>query len=256
MRKPEVALKRSRAPVSRLLAEFAVIVVGVLVALGVDEWRENRADRELEGEYVVRILGDLLRSAPPLDSLASRLGRAKAHLYFVQSYVLAEEELPTDSAATVAALFKASRNQGGTFRASLPTTTYSELQSTGRLGLIRSAEVRAALGDYFMRAETAVALLEVVPEGFRVYVRGRIPAEVQGLIRVGCPLLTSPLDCRPDLGDFDVGGFLSEVAANRPLGHDLNLVSQQLDVALNFLAELDDRADRLTGMLEAYRDEL
>jgi hypothetical protein len=43
----------------RLVAEFLVIVVGVLVALGVDSWAGDRADRVLEREYLHRLLDDV-----------------------------------------------------------------------------------------------------------------------------------------------------------------------------------------------------
>ena len=36
----------------RLIAEFLVIVIGVLVALGADQWAEDREARVLEAEYL------------------------------------------------------------------------------------------------------------------------------------------------------------------------------------------------------------
>ncbi len=39
-------------------AEFAIIVIGVLVALAVESWREDVADRELELEYLERLKND------------------------------------------------------------------------------------------------------------------------------------------------------------------------------------------------------
>ncbi len=40
-------------------AEFVVIVVGVLVALGVDSWASERSDRVLERDYLERLLDDV-----------------------------------------------------------------------------------------------------------------------------------------------------------------------------------------------------
>jgi len=40
---------------SRAVAEFTVIVLGVLVALGFESWREDVADRALELEYLERL---------------------------------------------------------------------------------------------------------------------------------------------------------------------------------------------------------
>ena len=50
----------------RLVGEFAVIVLGVLVALGFDDWRQNRADRELEQYLLGRLSNDLVADATDL----------------------------------------------------------------------------------------------------------------------------------------------------------------------------------------------
>ncbi len=36
-----------------------MIVVGVLIALGLDNWNQDRVDRALSGEYLSRLVGDL-----------------------------------------------------------------------------------------------------------------------------------------------------------------------------------------------------
>lgn len=51
--------KPTAAITSRLAAECFVIVIGVLVALGVDNWANERADRVLEQDYLQRLLDDV-----------------------------------------------------------------------------------------------------------------------------------------------------------------------------------------------------
>ena len=46
--------------VRRLVGEFGVIVLGVLVALGVDDWEEGRRDRALERSLLGRMEAELL----------------------------------------------------------------------------------------------------------------------------------------------------------------------------------------------------
>jgi hypothetical protein len=52
---------------ARLAGEFVVIVLGVLVALAVDEWREVRAERAREVGYYRALLGDLDRDLAEYD---------------------------------------------------------------------------------------------------------------------------------------------------------------------------------------------
>ena len=44
---------------TRLASEFVVIVLGVLVALAVADWRQSRADRQLEAYLIARLSDDL-----------------------------------------------------------------------------------------------------------------------------------------------------------------------------------------------------
>lgn len=59
---PETSVNSSfdvRSEWPMLAAEFLVIVVGVLVALGVDSRASWRNDRQLETEYLERLLEDV-----------------------------------------------------------------------------------------------------------------------------------------------------------------------------------------------------
>ena len=62
------------------LSEFAVIVVGVLVALGVDDARQFLADRSLEADLLVRMTRDLEVDANDLRG-AYTMGKRRRWLY-------------------------------------------------------------------------------------------------------------------------------------------------------------------------------
>lgn len=64
-RSREVGSLRRRA--ARLAGEFVIIVLGVLVALAVDEWREVRAERARETAYYRAIVLDLDRELDEYD---------------------------------------------------------------------------------------------------------------------------------------------------------------------------------------------
>ena len=57
----------------RSLAELIVIVVGVLIALGVDDWRQTGEERRIERQAYVQLLEDLR-----LDSIDVIQARARA----------------------------------------------------------------------------------------------------------------------------------------------------------------------------------
>jgi hypothetical protein len=57
-----IGLTGSSLPWQRLLAEFAVIVAGVLIALAVDSWWERQQERNREEEYLRQLLNDFQKS--------------------------------------------------------------------------------------------------------------------------------------------------------------------------------------------------
>ena len=128
----------------RLSAELLVIVVGVLIALGVDTWWAGVQDRQLE--------------SAALESLSSELGVAEDQL---QDYVgrdslimrradalLARSSLPADTLADlVSGIFN-------TIPDEVRLRSYDELLSTGRLQLLRDREVRLALLEFDAAART------------------------------------------------------------------------------------------------------
>ena len=59
----------------RWIGEFVVIVLGVLVALGVDDWRQYRTDRELEQHLLDRLATDLAADATDLAVAQSMVAR-------------------------------------------------------------------------------------------------------------------------------------------------------------------------------------
>ena len=51
--------KRTSRVWARMIGEFTIIVVGVLVALALDQWASSRADRVTEAEYLTALVADL-----------------------------------------------------------------------------------------------------------------------------------------------------------------------------------------------------
>jgi hypothetical protein len=60
-----------------LFGEFVVIVVGVLVALAVDDFAQRRADRELEGHLTERLWTDLAADAGDLALAQTQVARRR-----------------------------------------------------------------------------------------------------------------------------------------------------------------------------------
>lgn len=58
------------------LAEVGIIVIGVLIALAVDRWKESRTDRELERHYLRGLKNDLTQDRLRLERHLSEIQEA------------------------------------------------------------------------------------------------------------------------------------------------------------------------------------
>ena len=194
----------------RLAAEFFVIVVGVLVALGVDSWANDRADRVLEREYLQRLLDDArydLRELAFLDSIG-RIGLDAS--VALASPEQAADLTPAILVATVAAA--AAERQPD-----LSRSTYRELLSSGRIDLIQSVDVRVALAAYdrFI-LETEGVWMNLSPD-LRIWAFSRIPTAVWESLVGACsrdgsdPLYNVRGVCEFDLGAWSARDLRGEV---------------------------------------------
>lgn len=142
-----------------LLGEFVVIVLGVLVALWVDQLREARVNAELEVEYLESLSADLDADLAQFDEAQAWMRRSET------------------AAATVLALYGGSppdgnladqvaavETAGWQMAPSITRNTIDDLRSTGNLRLIRDAAIRRAIADYYTTVENALGPLAAMQD--------------------------------------------------------------------------------------------
>jgi hypothetical protein len=165
----------------RWVGDFVVIVLGILAALAVDSWSEDRNNRNLEQEYLARIQADLEwdlaeleeairasilqgRSATTLlyelnDTLADHVPRFRSErLAAIDFAVPAHEEFDIPLKRLV---WLAARTRTFDPRRS----TYDELLATGRIIVIDDSELRTSIINHYSMVEDRVSgLAEWVQE--------------------------------------------------------------------------------------------
>jgi len=136
---------RSTRRVTGFVSEFAVIVVGVLAALSVDSWRQNRIDRGLERDYIEQIIAD---SHENQRLIAEAITLEQRHLDVAQRLLQAAQQDTPLSADSVGAWLD--RRDGSWWYSDprLRDGTVTALVLTGDFGLIRDARARSAILGY------------------------------------------------------------------------------------------------------------
>jgi hypothetical protein len=153
-------------------SEFVVIVTSVLVALALDQWAANRADRVSEREYVAALVADLEADADYLSELVIPLvSLADSALKEVGPVSRGVAGVPIDTIAFLRRVVSSRRTI-----AQLPSSpTFDELISTGALRLIESARLRSSLVLYYDHMRAMGDRGQERSSGYAPIVRGYLP---------------------------------------------------------------------------------
>lgn len=218
-----------------LAAEFVVIVIGVLVALFVDQLIAQRQDRVAEGEYVSRLKTDLAADTLEFAWFRGVLGQKAG---FLDAVLGSDPDLllVADPPAAMATL------RYSTF-IGLPAitgATFQELQSTGSLRLLQSPEVRSRLTDYYSEYHRMTTILDQRFGGYREIVFASVPGDLEYASRLDSLAV--------DAEALRTG--LDNLVAHPGLTAAVNAELSYTAALLFYLNESSERARTLLGLLE------
>jgi len=126
----------------RFAIELIVIIAGVLIALAIDEWRQNLRDADLEQEYLSQLVSDLQETANAMTEVEQINADA---MDAIHALIAMFEEGPTDNLARIRELLWRIL----IFDNPVPILgTVDALIATGDLRLIRNPRIRTSLTKY------------------------------------------------------------------------------------------------------------
>lgn len=139
---PNQASKRWRW----LFAELFIIVLGVLIALAIDEWRENAANATLERQYLHQLIADLRLTEDLMAEVVEENELSKAATRsLVQEFESAETPTVEQVRTLLLSMFA--------FNNPVPVLGTSEaLVTTGDLRLINNETARSDITGYLSRS--------------------------------------------------------------------------------------------------------
>ena len=143
--------------------EFAVIVVGLLVALAVDGWWQGRDDRLRESAYLVAVVAELQSHVASLES--SLAGNDTAHVALERARLIRRDGQPSDSArAFISGLVGA---LGFLVIPDVSTAVFDDLVSSGNIRLIRDDILRSKVVQTYSSIETNLERLAIAEASIR-----------------------------------------------------------------------------------------
>jgi hypothetical protein len=235
----------------RAFAEFVVIVIGVLVALGLENWANDQAARVAEVDYLQALVADIRTDSAVWTNIHRPvLARSKDILEGTIPIAAGARPIPDDTASFLRDV------SGSPSRPFIIGTgpTYEELLATGSLRLIESAEVRSAIVGYYQEKRVAQLRSESSTSGLNGLVEGVLPRRMGG---GGSLFLGSSPGGAELLGEvFSVDAALEAIVSTefaRAMGQELNYVAviastvdTLLERALGLIQLIDQEVERLT----------
>ena len=124
------------------IGEIALVVIGILIALQVNNWNQNRLDARMEQSFLLRLERDLQEDINQLEELID----------FADETIAISPAVIDDlygTKRTIEDVFVLSDRSNGIWVPDFVPNdaTYKELESSGQLNLIRSEKLREALID-------------------------------------------------------------------------------------------------------------
>lgn len=131
------------------VGEILLIIVGILIALQINNWNEERLLRVEEREAITMLLSELRQDVEGLDMRLQRLNRKEASLLRVRNAFLSETvSEPISFLRDVVVGASYGWNQQGPNR-----STFDDLIGAGRLGIIGRPDIRIQISNYYKISE-------------------------------------------------------------------------------------------------------
>jgi len=237
------------------LGEFAIVVLGVLAALWVENWNSDRKDRVLEREYLASLLGDFEADRASLDNTIRR----SEEIADAQLLVLAAAEQQSFDVSPVE-FVNAVHESGLLVFATHSRRTINDLMSTGNLRIIESEGVRTELADYYGEIEDR-AQWQLNWRDYQIYLGKMLPEIIrwQGRIALsfdpnmdGIPPWIPP---EADISDQDAAVLERLIAHPGALPAIENMLRiESVNYQYNF--SIKERLERLEETVRGYLSDL
>lgn len=236
---------------SSVAMEILIVVVGVIIALQVSNWNEERKDAARGADYLLRMQNELRADVDRLGTMATFWKAVNAE----GRAALAHAENGTlyqDSAwKTLRAYYQAS--QIWPYRKD--DTTFQELRASGEFGLIRDPVLRAKVSRHYAdTAGGAIAEVLGVAPVYREHVRGMTPWAIQEYIWANCYANAFEsqqlVDCPSPVTEDEALAVLREYGQSRELLGHLRFWVATNGLAITLSTSLQAEASKLADAIE------
>lgn len=152
------------------MGEIILVVIGILVALGINNWNENRKDRNLERNYIQELKTDLRKDSTSISSMLSQSNKQLRAKYLLHKYLIENTDfvflnnnldLYPDYMKThhydedsLAFYFQIQWDSKSQYPFNPITTTIDEMKGVGKIGIIENQKIRRSIIEIYNSYES------------------------------------------------------------------------------------------------------
>ena len=233
------------------VGEIVLVVIGILIALQINTWNENRKLQKKETAYLKRLSENL---STDLTQLGLNIDFYKTVFNYgstALSYADNEDLESMSNWQVLVSFFHASQ----IWPIIVNSSTYEELKSSGELSLIHSINLRNDLSYYYGGGLERYNHTVGINPPYRKMVRGLIPSKVQNYMWDECHITKGDIqilqNCNPYISEKEAQEILEKLKNNSKLIEELRYYMSSIKVGLstvleqhklcsNMLEEIDD----------------
>ncbi|WP_339896271.1 DUF6090 family protein [uncultured Algibacter sp.] len=237
------------------IGEIILVVIGILIALQINNWNQNRLNEDLESLYYKRLLDDVREEKLILDATINYSKKVSFHAKKAIAVYENSPNADSNPIENIINMYQASQ-LSDSYSAS---STFKELIASGQINLIQNDSLKTALIAYYNIewSETGVFTLE---NKYRENLRGKMPDDIQTLIRLNCGdiylkngnsyLLSLPDKCNIDLDLKFAKSVVEELRMDESLKKDLRYLIGNEAGKINDLKPIQKQLNEINILLE------
>jgi hypothetical protein len=230
------------------ILDLVIVVAGILIALQVSNWNQDRLDARRKNAYVHRIVDDLNTDLRVNANRERFLAQVRDYGDVALAHAETGALVEGSAWKTVLAYFQA----GQFYAYSRESVAFDEMRVAGDLGLIDDPKVRSQLAFYYASSANLTAdsmIMNLVPK-YREDIRSVTPVAVQDYIWLHCFRLLPGtardqrmIPCASPIDETQARRILASFAQSPELVRELRFWMSSLRIAS--LTAPEDRRDAL-----------
>lgn len=156
IRKKLIAQGKTANYLKYAIGEIVLVVIGILIALQINNWNEERKNHLLEASYYCKLLEDVnqdnLEIKNQIDINQIRIDYSNTFISLLQQPKFTQPEVMEAMLGSVSKT---------TFTFQPSTAAFEDLKSSGNLGLLRDLTIKNKLIAYYTKLEGLIDVIDV-----------------------------------------------------------------------------------------------